>query len=360
MLIFHHARERKSIEIFDIQNGKDCDHRVLMERAIIASVMNRKIFWRKVLLSKIFSQMILIISIILGFGIFNMISRSVPRELNDENILTVDYETKAPVPNLPWFYSGSPVPELPSVINFQPVIESWASRVSGMKSVMIYDLDLDMAVGSLNADQNYDTASIYKLFVAYEGYRRIEKGIWRAEEMVTGRTREKCLDLMLRESDSICAERFFTEIGRTNFDKIVMNDFGIKNSQISKLSSNAKDVVELMKLFYKHADFSDVTVAKIQDAMLNQSCAKSEMCVGGCCDWRQGLPRGFSKRARVYNKVGWSYNGETWDTYHDAAIVQFPEKQRSFAVVVMTKHVASSQIAALGRAIEATFFEAKP
>lgn len=73
-------------------------------------------------------------------------------------------------------------------------------------------------------------------------------------------------------------------------------------------------------------------------------------------NWRQGLPSGFSERTKVYDKVGWDWNGKSWNVYHDAAIVEFLNENRHFVVVVMTSGVPYSAIKNLGVQIEQTFF----
>ena len=90
-------------------------------------------------------------------------------------------------------------------------------------------------------------------------------------------------------------------------------------------------------------------IAQIKDSFLNQPATTY--------NWRQGLPSGFSK-ANVYNKVGWAYNadGGYWNIYHDAAIVEFPESNRHFIVVVMTNQVPFEAIRTLGTKIEETFY----
>lgn len=240
----------------------------------------------------------------------------------------------------------------PEKIDFQTVVNEWVRSVSGNKSVMIYDLDRDELVGSYNSKENYGTASLYKLFVVYEGYRRLESGEWQADEPAgsTGYTVLECLDLAIRESYSPCAETLWAEIGHDELDKIIKTDFGIANSDISVLTSNPEDIMKMMKLFYEHSDINDeVLVANMKDSFLNQP--KTEY------NWRQGLPSGFSDTVNVYNKVGWEFNenGNYWNIYHDAAIVEFPEKDRHFIVVAMTNKVPYQQIRKLGSMVEKEF-----
>ena len=217
---------------------------------------------------------------------------------------------------------------------------------------MIYDLDRDEVVAEYNSNRSFATASLYKLFVVYEGYRKIELGEWRESDAAgdTGRTILECLDLAVRESNSDCTETLWRMIGHDKLEKIVANDFGVTNTSVEDLVSTPNDITEMMKRFYDHTDINDEKlIAKMKDSFLNQPVTEY--------DWRQGLPSGFSDAVNVYNKVGWAYNDEekVWDIYNDAAIVEFPEKDRHFIVVVMTNEVPYQQIRKLGTMIETEF-----
>lgn len=249
-----------------------------------------------------------------------------------------------------------PEPEITlKEVDFQPVIDAWANTVSGNKSILIYDLDLDKENASYNVAENYNTASLYKLFVVYEGYKRLEDGTWdgNAKAGSTGKTISKCLDLTIRESHSPCAETLWGMIGQDKLDIIIENEWNITHSDISKLTSNVNDIMLILKRFYEHPDFNNqVLLDAMWDSFLNQPDTTYE--------WRQGLPRGFS-RASVYNKVGWAYNaeGKYWNIYHDAAIVKFPLEDgttRNFIVVVMTNKIDFIDIRKLGTNLENTFY----
>ena len=244
-----------------------------------------------------------------------------------------------------------PTPEILK-INFQPIVDEWVNSVGGNRSVIVYDLDLDEMVGVYNPDESYNTASLYKLFVVYEGYRRIENGVWATDENagVTGRSILECLDLAIRESYSPCAETLWSIIGHAQLDQIVKNDFNITNSNISNLLSNASDILKIMKIFYLHSDITnEVLVSRMKDSFLNQPATTY--------NWRQGLPSGFSV-ANVYDKVGWDYNSNGyWNIYHDAAIVEFPEQNRHFIIVVMTNRVAFQDIRSFGTMFENEFLK---
>ena len=249
----------------------------------------------------------------------------------------------------------APTEESIQPINFQPVIDEWIKTVKGNESILIYDLDLDEVAGSYNVKEKYNTASLYKLFVVYEGYKRIYDKKWdpNAKAGSTGKTIAKCLDLAIRESHSPCAETLWNMIGHDNLDNTIEKDWKITDSDISKLTSNVNDIMLIMKRFYEHPDFNDPTLLdQMWDSFLNQPNTTYE--------WRQGLPSGFSKPS-VYNKVGWAYDaeGKYWNIYHDAAIVKFPwrDKTRNFIVVVMTNKVDFKNIRQFGKMLEDKFYE---
>ena len=239
----------------------------------------------------------------------------------------------------------------PTKIDFQPVVDDWANSTSGDKSIAIFDLDRNELLASYNIDKQFDTASLYKLFVVYEGYRRVQSGEWGGDEPAgqTNKTILQCLDLAIRESNSTCAEAIWGMIGRKELDKIVHDEFKITHTDISALTSNANDIASIMKMFYRHKQITDdKLVEQLKDSFLNQPITDY--------DWRQGLPSGFEK-ANVYNKVGWDYNPDEkrWNLYHDASIIEFPDDNRHFIVVVMTNHIAPKKIAELGRSIESKY-----
>ena len=240
-------------------------------------------------------------------------------------------------------------------VDFQPVVDKWVKTVGGTKSVYIYDLNLDKVVGSYNVEADYNTASLYKLFVVYEGYKRINNGDWDGAEKAgaTGYTVNECLDLAIRESNSECAEVLLGLIGRSNLTKIIEEEWGIVNSNIMGLISNVADISAMMKRFYRHPDFNDETLLNnMWDSFLNQPTTTY--------NWRQGLPSGFSK-ATAYNKVGWDFDPdeEYWKIYHDTAIVKFPMEDgttRDFVVTVMSNKVDFRYIRNFAKMLEEAFY----
>ena len=248
-----------------------------------------------------------------------------------------------------------PKPEEPKIeiatIDFQSVIDDWVNSTGGKKGIIIYDLDLDKTVGQYNADVKFGTASLYKLFVVYEGYKRIQNGSLDPSENAswTGYTISECLDLAIRESHSPCAETLWAIIGRDELNEIVQSEYNIPDVIVSNLEATPTEIMQIMKLFYEHPDISDgKLINNMKDSFLNQPITTY--------NWRQGLPSGFSENVDVYNKVGWDWNGEYWDIYDDAAILDFINENRHFIVVVMTSGVRYQSIRDFGTKIEEAFY----
>jgi beta-lactamase class A len=221
------------------------------------------------------------------------------------------------------------------LISLQPTVDAWADKQSGRASVAVYDLANSKTVASLDANRQYFTASLYKLYVAYVGYQKIDDGTYNADEpYLGGYTRAECLDKMIRESYSPCGEKWWNELGKQAVTA-KMRDYGLKNTSLPGLETSAGDAAAMLRLLYKGTGLTKASRAAYLDSMEDQPAL-----------YRRGLPSGFSK-STVYDKVGW--NGQV--EWHDAAIITLPGG-RSYVISVLSQNVGSSQIAALGRAIE--------
>lgn len=253
---------------------------------------------------------------------------------------------------------------LPAAIAFQPIINEWVANTRGNRGVIIYDIDRDEIVAEHDADEAFQLASIYKLFVVYEGYRKVARGEWQLDDQADylGRTVGECLDAAIRSSDSTCAETLWAMMGVGELVEAVNNDYGISVGD-SIMRATPRQVMQMMLRFYEHPDFKngvsgmalsevemDAMLSRMWDSFLNQPVTEY--------NWRQGLPSGFSEEVRVYNKVGWQWDEDeetgvgSWLIYNDAAIVEFSEPSRKFIVVMLTSGVSLGNIRKLGTMIE--------
>lgn len=226
-------------------------------------------------------------------------------------------------------------PKLP-VVDLQPTINAWENKQSGSASVVVIDLANNKTTASLNPDKTYFAASIYKLFVAYIGYQKVADGTYKMDDTyLSGYSRGKCLDEMIRSSYSPCGEKMWAELGKEALTA-KLKTYGLKNTNMTSLQTSAADTAIILQKLYDKRDLTQEHTELFLDSLKNQP-----------AKFRVGLPSGFSQSS-VYNKVGWNEQLE----WHDTAIVTLPNG-RSYVVSVLTRSVGRAQIVELAKAIEA-------
>jgi len=220
----------------------------------------------------------------------------------------------------------------------QKVVEDWAGPKltdSSRASVVLMDEDGEVIAG-FKIDSEYFSASIYKLFTAYEGYRQVDAGSVSPDEPYQGgRTRIECLDAMIRDSDSPCGEKLWEEIGKQNLTDTLVA-YGIENTSMTALSTTAEDAGKMLSRIAKGDGLSESSRQLYLSSMETQDAL-----------FRRGFPSGFTSDVNVYNKVGWNEQKE----WHDAGIIKTADG-RKLIYAVMTENVGSRQIAELAKQIE--------
>jgi hypothetical protein len=227
-------------------------------------------------------------------------------------------------------------PEQPAfnVIELQAIVDSWVQASGGSSSVVVSDIDNNI-LAAHNADEIYFAASIYKLYVAYAGYQQVDSGAVDPDELyVNGNTRGECLDLMIRDSDSPCAEKLWNELGKAELTE-QLKTYGIENTSIEAITTTAFDASLLLGRVVRGEGLSDKARTAYLDSMKDQD----EL-------YRRGLPSEFTA-STVYNKVGWNELVE----WHDTAIVEAPDG-RKLIVSVLTENVGFRKIGELGSTLE--------
>ncbi len=220
-------------------------------------------------------------------------------------------------------------PELPDL---QTVVADWVGSHTGAYSVVIMDETGDV-VAEHNPDESMFAASIYKLYVAYVGYQKIDDGTHDPNEVYWGEwSRRTCLDEMIRSSHSPCAEKLWAELGKNDLTEI-MREYGLQNTSMTGLTTTARDAAIILSRLDQNLELSPASKSAMMDSLLGQM-------------YRNALPAGFA-HSKVYNKVGFRELVE----YHDVAIVEFPSGKR-LVISVLTKNVGVKNIAGLAEAIE--------
>lgn len=251
-----------------------------------------------------------------------------------------------------------PQEQKPEFIDLQPTIDAWLKDTSVQVGLMIYDLDNNKVAAEYNPNQIFNVASIYKLFFTYVGYQQLELGEIDANEyyLTTSDYRAgnynfgECLDLMIRESYNGCADHMRDDTNMAQNVKELTSELGLENTSELGLYSTAADLTKLLIRYWGHPDLSSQAWEKIADSMLNQPA--TEIAPGIIYNWRQGLPSGFNA-TQVYDKVGWEWNGTSWNTYADAAFLV--TANRHYSAVVLTSGLTDPEtkpLCKLGEQIE--------
>jgi len=212
------------------------------------------------------------------------------------------------------------------------VLADWGQSVNGAASVVINDAFYGAVIAATEPDESFFAASIYKLYVAYEGYRQIDAGIVDSEEIyLNGFTRAECLDKMVRESDSPCAEKLWAELGKEE-TTLQLRTYGMGNTSMTALTTTASDAAVMLSRIAQGEGLSEQSQQKFLQSMKDQI-------------FRDTLNKSFApESAIVYNKIGFNELAE----YHDVAIVEFPGTGRQLIVSIMTKNVGTANIVRLG------------
>lgn len=279
------------------------------------------------------------IALLVIFGVVGWFYQNTKEKNNDKDVTTetaeVDDESIVSQPS-----ETKEEEKKPAFDNqkLQTVLDEWASSIPGSSRAGVVLMDeAGDELASVSAVETFFTASIYKLYVAYEGYRMVDAGTYDVSTpYLNGKTLGECLDLMIRESNSPCAEKMWNGIGKDLLDA-KMKEYGIKNTSMVGLSTTAEDAATMLARIDRGEGLSKESQAKFLESMKTQI-------------YRDTLNVGFSSKVTVYNKIG--FNGQL--EYHDTAIAKLADG-RTIIVSVLTSEVGTKNIVALAQKLEAAF-----
>jgi beta-lactamase class A len=212
------------------------------------------------------------------------------------------------------------------------LLTQFAQAHSGTFGVSYVELDGQSRRGTYNDTRVFETASTYKLFVAYGTLKRIESGAWHWSDQVNGgRDLTKCFDDMIVKSDNACAEALLSKIGYATLTNEI-HAIGLNNSSFVKsyIQSTAADEATFLGALQAGQLLSPSSTSTLISAMKRNI-------------YRQGIPAGAS--GTVADKVGFLYA-----LLHDASIVYSPSG--TYVLVIMTDGSSWGTIADLTRQIE--------
>lgn len=224
---------------------------------------------------------------------------------------------------------AAPVAE--NIVDLQPILDKWVADNPGQKwGIVAKSVDGPAFDASVNADREFQSASIYKLFLMLPLFNQIPaehlKGI---NLTVNGKPKsaDTCVDLMLRVSNNECGEAVGYYLNWQKAD-VVLKEKGFSHTvfgESSYLKTSAGDTAAFLQglngdMFTRTAREAIMTSLKQQR-------------------WRSGIPAGCPGCV-VANKTGAIDN-----VMHDAAIVQY--NGGTYILAVFSEGGTFSQIAQL-------------
>jgi len=215
-------------------------------------------------------------------------------------------------------------------------LNEWSQSINGRAGVVVTDAYDGSVLATFDPDQQFFAASIYKLYVAYEGYKQIDEGLVDlSEQYLNGFTRGECLDKMIRESDSPCAEKLWVELGKQETTDI-LRTYGMNNTSMTGITTTAADAAIMLSRIANGEGLSEQSQTLFLQSMKDQV-------------FRDTLNKSFIEPEYVvYNKIGFNELQE----YHDVAIIELPETDRKLVISVMTDGVGTSNIVRLGETLK--------
>ncbi|MFP4133363.1 MAG: serine hydrolase [Halothece sp.] len=208
----------------------------------------------------------------------------------------------------------------------EQILKQYQEEITPESGAVVIDLD-DQVKATSNEDHQFVAASLYKLFVAYAIYEKIEQGEISDEQKVPNSsfTVEACLQAMITVSDNKCGVELGNLVNWTQLDQKLENE-GYTQTKLDNYDENgdldgdkktsAGDVAKLLSNLAQgkllNPEHTDDFLANLKKQQRNDR-----------------LPQGLPRNADVAHKTG-----ELEDYRHDAGIIREGEKQ--YIVVMLT------------------------
>ena len=216
-----------------------------------------------------------------------------------------------------------------STQQLQAIMGTMSDMYGTNVGVVVTDLSNSASAGT-NTDAQFVSASIYKLFVAYDTYKKIDAGTVHYTDTLTAygtsRTVEQCLGDMLTVSDNTCGialgklcgwAQLDTTLAAEGYTRTVLNNYNAAGVIIKDKLTSAHDVAALLGKLYDGTLLSK-----------NASTKFLQLLKGDDIDYM--LPSGLPAGTVVAHKVGFLGQYQ-----HDAGIIYGTKK--NMLVVMLTK-----------------------
>ena len=215
-----------------------------------------------------------------------------------------------------------PVSTVP-LIDLQPTLDAWLANTSVDYGVEVFDIANQQVIASHQPDKQYFTASIYKFYVAYLTYMRLQSGAFTDYPNIVGsQSVLDCLHNTIHTSDSPCGEALMADLTQTVMQR-ELTAFGTTHTEFPRFVTTAHDANVMLNRLALKKDLKPEWEAKLLNSMETQI-------------YSRGLMRGFAD-AKVASKVGFNEN----INFHEVGLVTYPDG-RQYAVSIFSQGQGSS------------------
>lgn len=211
----------------------------------------------------------------------------------------------------------------------QAIVNEFSAKHPNQFGIVVTDL-ANGATASVNDRQQMIAASLYKLFVGYGIYKKIDAGELRANSPARGSSLSvtQCLNIMITISDNDCGYSLGSMVGWSALDSD-LRQLGLTQTRVNNYSNVATGEVNGDKLT-SAADVALFMNKLYKGELLSSAATKSYIDVLKATELNTWLPSGLPKGAVIGHKTGALYN-----LVHDAGIIY--TSKGDYLLVVMSR-----------------------
>lgn len=256
-------------------------------------------------------------------------------------IATTDAIPATPAPTITTVKPAAVSPQSAEMNSLSAVVQvATAQNKASSWGVGVYDLQTKTWLLRNNVQQQMNSASLYKLFVAYGLSQKVPFADW-ATTQVGDQSLQTCVDLMLRVSDNVCGNAIGTFVGWRAIDSAA-HAAGFVGTSLNRTSgpvTNVDDMTRFTAALYQGKLFDKPATDFILMSLHNQQ-------------YRSGIPAGCDG-CTTYNKTG-----DDGNVAHDTAVVV--SGSRNYVVTIMSEDGSYAKIASVERAIQTVINPPRP
>lgn len=187
---------------------------------------------------------------------------------------------------------------------------------SGDVAVAVWDAQTHQPIVQIGADEEWTTASTFKIFVAYSILKAIDEGEISPDRVVGGYSLEGCFTEMITQSHNDCAEEWLYWAG---YDRVEAeaHEIGANDTYFSRgsIHSTAND----LQLFFQHLHDGTILSDESRDYLIEKLATN---------DFRHAIPAQMYEDDFAINKVGFLDQ-----LHHDIALVYTPNGDYTIAIL---------------------------